>query len=232
MFTIESLTVCYGKQTVLSDLDLSVASPSVFGLVGLNGSGKTTFLNALSGIVKSSAKRIDINGHTLDCSRLSYLETDSFFYPDITGSDYLGVFKRKHTDFQIDTWQKVFNLPLDKPVAQYSAGMKKKLALLGSLALDKELILLDEPYNSLDMESIQILQILLGRLKDIGKTVIVSSHILDLLTPVCDAIGILADGKIKHLYSNDEYAALKDYFQSYIDRKYGTLICNALPKRE
>ena len=232
MFTIEGLSVRYGKFSVLSDLNLTIQTPSVFGLVGLNGAGKTTLFNALTGIVNYSARRIDFNGTALDYSRIAYLESDSYFYPDITGNDYLRVFKRKYTKFPIESWQEIFGLPLEQPVEHYSAGMKKKLALLGALALDKELLLLDEPYNSLDLESVQILQVIIVRVKEIGKTVILSSHILDSLIPVCDSIGILSSGRIEKVYSSSDYENLQKIFNYYIDEKYGSIIRDALPKEE
>ncbi|MBR1539156.1 MAG: hypothetical protein IJ636_06585 [Bacteroidales bacterium] len=108
--------------------------------------------------------------------------------------------------------------------------MKKKLALLGLLALDKELILLDEPYNSLDLESVRILQIIIGRMKEIGKTIIVSSYILDSLIPVCDSIGLLSNGRIEKVYPSYDYENLQKKINYYIDEKYGSIIRDALPK--
>jgi ABC-2 type transport system ATP-binding protein len=92
--------------------------------------------------------------------------------------------------------EQLFLLPLDQVIDQYSTGMKKKLALLGVLKQDKPILILDEPFNGLDMETCRIIHLIILQLKEKGKTIIVTSHILETLTNLCDYIHLLEGGKV------------------------------------
>ncbi|MDR0906986.1 MAG: ATP-binding cassette domain-containing protein [Rikenellaceae bacterium] len=228
MFTINNLTVGYDSKQVLSELSMCVAPCSIHGIVGYNGAGKTTLLNAIYGLIDVPREAFSFNGEVLKRIQIAYLQAENFFYSNITGRDYLGLFHRRNSRFNPELWREVFDLPLDDLIESYSTGMKKKLALLGVLALDRELIILDEPFNGLDVESVAVLQIVLRRLVAKGKTIIITSHIIESLTTVCDAISLLQEGKICKTYSSAEFAELTQVIHSDIGAKYDKKIERAL----
>lgn len=205
MFTIENIRVQYGKQIVLSNLNLSLTLKQVHGLVGLNGAGKTTLLNTIYGFSKPQSGRIALNGNPIHRKQLSFLETGNYFYPYITGNEYLGLFPESEKKFDINTWNQLFELPLDKLIDDYSTGMKKKLAFMGILKLDKPILILDEPFNGLDLESVQLVKLIIQRLRVNGKTVLITSHILETLFNCCDHIHYLSQGKIQQSYPKQNF---------------------------
>ena len=219
MLTIDKLSAAYGTHVVLSDLDLTLEDGRIYGIVGFNGAGKTTLLNAIYG-VPAQQDCIRYGGEALSRAAIAYLETDVFFYPRITGRDYLDLFQRKHASFDFETLGSVFNLPLDDFIDSYSTGMKKKLALMGILSQDKPILMLDEPFNGLDLESVSVLQLILRKLAAAGKLVIVTSHILESLSPLCDAIHLLQDGRIFQSYLPVEYELLAEKLRTDISARY------------
>ncbi len=213
MITINNLTISYNKtRKVIDNLNLTLKEGYIHGIVGLNGAGKTTFLNNLYGLKKPDSGSITLNEEKFNKKNVSYLVTENYFYSSITGREYLSLFKNHQ--FDIEEWNKLFSLPLDTIVDGYSTGMKKKLALLGVLKQDKSILILDEPFNGLDIETCRIIRMILLRLKDKGKTIIITSHIIETLTNLCDYIHYLENGNIK--YSKDKHGFAdfeKDVFE-------------------
>ena len=185
----------------------------IHGIVGLNGAGKTTFLNSMFGLKKIDSGEILSDGHKINKKTLSYLVTENFFYSNISGREYLNLFANK--EFDLEKWNKLFTLPLDHIIDGYSTGMKKKLALLGILKQDKPIMILDEPFNGIDIETCRIIRMILLRLKESGKTIIVTSHIIETLTNLCDFIHYLEKGKIK--YSKDK-TGFADFEREIFDK--------------
>jgi len=201
MITISNLTISYNKdEKVIENLNLSLEDNLIHGIVGLNGAGKTTLLNTLYGLKKPDTGTIQFDNIVINKKSVAYLVTENFFYSNITGKEYLSLFK--NNEFDIDRWNKLFNLPLNKIIDGYSTGMKKKLALLGVLKQNKPLMILDEPFNGLDIETCRIIRMILLRLKERNKTIIVTSHIIETLTNLCDFIHYLEAGQVK--YSRDK----------------------------
>ena len=223
MITIHNLTVSYnGHPKVLDALCLSLATNKIHGIVGLNGAGKTTLLNALCRLVRIDGGHISNEGRNLTRIDLSYLTTENFFYSNITAREYLGLFKNPR--FNPDRWNGLFGLPLDQVTDGYSSGMKKKLALLGILKQDKPIMILDEPFNGLDLETCRIVRSILLSLKDNGKTIIVTSHILETLTNLCDAIHYLENGTIKYSKGKNDFQEFEQEIFQSIELKNNGLI--------
>jgi len=204
MLTVNQLTVSYGEKIIIEDLSISFGVAQVHGLAGLNGSGKTTLLNTIYGFKRSMSGKILYNDMPIHRVDISFLETENYFYPNITGRDYLGLFKPygKESD---EAWNRLFKLPLDRIVDGYSSGMKRKLALMATLKQDKPIIILDEPFNGLDLEASRVLNMLIARLREKERTVIVTSHILESLSGICDYIHYLNDRKIQFSRTKDEF---------------------------
>ncbi|MDR0505807.1 MAG: ATP-binding cassette domain-containing protein [Dysgonamonadaceae bacterium] len=215
MISIKNLTVSYKKNvTVIDSLDLTVNNHTICGIAGLNGAGKTTLFNAVFGLIKKDKGEVFLDGQTLTKKDIAFLPTENFFYPLITGREYLKLFNSSG----IDKWNSLFKLPLDTLIDDYSTGMKKKLALLGVFIQNKSVIMLDEPCNGLDVESSHILKLILLRLKEAGKTLIISSHIMELLTNVCDCIHYLESGKVKLSRNREQFNELAEYMFAIIEK--------------
>ena len=223
MLTIDNLTISYGPKVVLSSLRLSMEAGRIYGIIGFNGTGKTTLLNAIYGIPRQK-DCIYFAGKPLSRTKIAYLETETFFYSRITGRDYLDLFKKQNKEFDFEMLCEMFNIPMDNFIDTYSTGMKKKLALVGILSLDREIILLDEPFNGLDLESVMVLQLMLKKISSSGRLVIVTSHIFESLSSICDTILLLEDGIISKSYIPSEYMALRERIQTDIVTKYNGVI--------
>lgn len=112
--------------------------------------------------------------------------------------------------FHVPDWNELFELPLEKLIDSYSTGMKKKLALFGVIGLDRPMMMLDEPFNGIDLETVQKIKSLLIKLKDYGKTFLITSHILEALTGICDSISFLNEGKIRFTAQKSEFASIEE----------------------
>ncbi|MDY0200000.1 MAG: ATP-binding cassette domain-containing protein, partial [Tenuifilaceae bacterium] len=223
MISIEKLNLSYGKtKRVIDSLDLVISENTINGVVGLNGSGKTTLLNAIYGLKSVESGTIKWQGEKITKKVISYLVTEPFFYSNITGNEYLSLFK--NNSFDTNKWNELFHLPLNQIIDEYSTGMKKKLAILSVLKQDKPIIILDEPFNGLDIETCRIIRTIFLGLKEKGKTIIITSHIIETLTNLCDYIHFLEGGKILFSKEKNEFEEFeKELFQN-LENKSAKLI--------
>jgi len=223
MITINELSISYRKnRNIIQSLNLDLQDSEIHGIVGLNGSGKTTLLNAIFGLKKVNSGTIRNEGEKLSKKEISYLATENFFYSNITAKEYLALFQNK--DFDTNKWNELFNLPLEKIIDGFSTGMKKKLAVMGTLKQNKPIMILDEPFNGLDIETNRIIRSVLLNLKEKGKTIIITSHIIETLTNLCDRIHYLEEGKIKHSKLKSEFAEFEKNIYKSIEEKNKNLI--------
>lgn len=206
MLEIKNVNVKFKNQNVLNDLNLSIEDGCILGILGKNGAGKTTLFESLYQTVKFSGN-ISWKNERLKREIISYLETENYFYPYMTGEEYLAYFTSKKEAEVMEVIRK-FNLPLKKYVQYYSSGMKKKLALIGMLMLDKPVNILDEPFNGVDFEGVHILYDVIRQLKSENKIVIISSHIIETLFHTCDKIAILESGRIQDVYEKKDFSEL------------------------
>jgi ABC-2 type transport system ATP-binding protein len=134
------------------------------------------------------------------------------------GKEYLDLLSSTSNKFDIEKWNQIFGLPLNDLIDTYSTGMKKKLAFLGIMALGRPVLILDEPFNGVDVESNEKIFQILKRLKNHGKTVLLSSHILSSLTDICDKISFLKDGAISKTYHRDEFPLLETELREMVQQ--------------
>lgn len=209
MLEIRDLSVSFKDKNVLRGLNLKVEEGSVIGLLGKNGAGKTTLFESLYQNQKYIGE-ILWHKEKLQRKSISYLETENYFYPYITGKEYLEYFSQ-HKENSLKELTEKFRLPLNKFVQDYSSGMKKKIALMGMLMLDKPINILDEPFNGVDFEGVHILYEIIRELKDKNKIVVISSHIIETLFHTCDKIAILEDGIIRNIFERLEFDQLSNF---------------------
>ena len=203
MIKIESLSKSYGSNQVLSNINLTFEKGKVYGIVGENGSGKTTLFKCITGIEKYDGIILSDLQPLKD--NIGYLQTEPFYFSKITGREYLQLLcsARSKKIENLDN-KNIFELPLDQYASTYSTGMKKKLALTAILLQENQFYIFDEPFNGVDIQSNIIILDILRELKEIGKTLIISSHIFSTLNDICDEIHLLKNGQfIKKVYKED-----------------------------
>lgn len=206
MLEIKNVSVEFKNQKVLNDLSLSIEEGCILGVLGKNGAGKTTLFESVYQSLSFSGN-ITWKNERLQRKQISYLETENYFYPYITGEEYLSYFSSKK-ESEIKEIIEKFNLPLEKYVQYYSSGMKKKLALVGMLMLNKPINILDEPFNGVDFEGVHFLYDIIRQLKSENKVVIISSHIIETLFHTCDKIALLQNGSIQTIYNKEDFNQL------------------------
>ncbi|OCA71047.1 ABC transporter [Chryseobacterium contaminans] len=206
MLEIKNVSVEFKNQKVLNNLNLSIEEGCILGILGRNGAGKTTLFESVYQSLPFSGN-ITWKNERLQRKQISYLETENYFYPYITGEEYLSYFSSKKEN-EIREIIGKFNLPLEKYVQYYSSGMKKKLALVGMLMLNKPINILDEPFNGVDFEGVHLLYDIIRQLKSENKVVIISSHIIETLFHTCDKIVLLQNGSIQTIYNKEDFSQL------------------------
>ncbi|NWF81081.1 MAG: ABC transporter ATP-binding protein [Chloroflexi bacterium] len=202
------LTRRYGRMVALDKLNLAVARGSIYGFIGPNGAGKTTTLRLLAGLLEPSAGEVRLMGQKLrigGAQRLVGYMPDFFgVYDDLRVWEYLDFFARCY-GIEAARRRRTVNellalVDLEHKRMAYvqslSRGMQQRLCLAHALVHDPPVLLLDEPASGLDPRARVELRELLRTLRDMGKTVLVSSHILSELAEVCTEIGIIDSGKM------------------------------------
>jgi ABC-2 type transport system ATP-binding protein len=200
---ISGLSKNYGKVKALQKLDLIVESGQVLGLLGPNGSGKTTTLGIILGIIRQDEGSFEWfenqygEQHRLKIGAI--LETPNF-YPYLNADDNLDIVRHiKHeeqTDF--DNLLTLVNLKERRKskFSTYSLGMKQRLAIAATLIGNPDVVIFDEPTNGLDPQGIAEVRTILKRIADTGKTVIMASHILDEVEKICSHVAIIKSGQL------------------------------------
>ncbi len=206
---VDSVTTRYGKQLVLEDISLTVTQGEVFGLIGLNGVGKTTLIKSILSLVRpaSGAVRIFDCNHRDPASRerLAYLPEKFQPPPLLTGAEFirfsLSFYGRRFDRAEARARAADLGLDddaLDKRAAVYSKGMSQKLGLLATFMTDLPLLILDEPMGGLDPQARILFKQQIDDYRARGNTVFLSSHILADLDEMCDRIGILHEGRLAY----------------------------------
>jgi len=204
------LTRRFGKVTAVDSLDLQVPAGALFGLIGPNGAGKTTTLRMLAGLLEPTAGEIVLNGYMADAGwrkvrrQIGYMPDFFGVYEDMLVWEYLDFFARCY-DLPPDHRRQVADELLDLVdlagkrdayVQTLSRGMRQRLCLAHALVHDPQILLLDEPASGLDPRARVEMRELLRELGAMGKTIVVSSHILAELAELCDSVGIIEKGRL------------------------------------
>jgi ABC-2 type transport system ATP-binding protein len=158
--------------------------------VGENGAGKTTLFRCIAGLEvfegEIHATKSPLKNH------LGLLFTDPFFFPKLTGKEYIQLLcNAREIELHDINARNIFDLPLNQYASTYSTGMKKKLAITAILLQKNDYFILDEPFNGVDIQSNIIITEIIHKLKELGKIVLISSHIFSTLSATCDEIHLL-----------------------------------------
>ena len=220
----------YGKQSVLSGIDLEVHSGEFLGLVGANGAGKTTLIKCLLDFTQFKMGAISIfgtdNAEVESRQRLAFLP-EKFVPPYyLTGADYLQfmaeLYAMPYEEKKVEQMLGVLDLDMSalvKSVRHLSKGMSQKLGLAACLLSDRDLFILDEPMSGLDPKARVYLKQHLLTLKSAGKTLFFSSHMLGDVETLCDKVGILHEGSMQFIGSPSQCCSeykTDDFEQAYL----------------
>lgn len=208
-YAIEATNVCksLGNKLILSDITIHVQQGAIYGFLGANGAGKTSFLKILMGLWNMDSGSVALLDHNLKQGYEVYRHIGSIietpvFYKDYSAQKNLEI----HCDYLDKSGYKKINKTLQlvglseegaKPVKEFSLGMKQRLAIGRALLADPKLLVLDEPINGLDPHGIKFLRELLCKInRSLGTTIVISSHILEEVAKIADVIGIIHQGKM------------------------------------
>lgn len=211
MIEISHLTRKFGDFVAVDDLNLIIQKGAMFGFLGPNGAGKTTTLKMLMGLLQPTSGLAVVDGINVSQNptevkaRVGYLPDEVFLYDYLTGRQYL--------DFVADIYNIDENIKTSRIeellasfdlkesandfTANYSFGMKKKLALAGIVIHNPTLLILDEPFNGLDPQATRDFRKMLKKMSEKGTTVIFSSHVLEVVEKMVTHVGIISKGKLQ-----------------------------------
>jgi ABC-2 type transport system ATP-binding protein len=214
MIEIKKLSKFYGNKQVLNTIDLEFKKGKVYGIVGENGAGKTTLFRCVAGLETYEGQIT--SDFDIIKDHLGLLLTEPFFFSKITGKEYIQLLiNARHQKIADIEKRNIFDLPLNQYASTYSTGMKKKLALTAILLQKNDLLILDEPFNGVDIQSNIIITQIIDKLKELEKTVIISSHIFSTLADTCDEIYLMKNGEIIRKVNQQDFNNLETEMKEF-----------------
>jgi ABC-2 type transport system ATP-binding protein len=211
----EALTKRFGARVAVDHVDLRIPAGSAFGYLGPNGAGKTTLIRTLLGLTAPSSGSIRLLGRPIPeqrreaLARIGAIVEEPRFHPFLTGRENLSIVAAArgpaaHPRIPAALERVGLTPRADDRVGSYSLGMRQRLGVARCLLADPELLILDEPMNGLDPAGMEEMRLMIRALVDEGRTVVLSSHLLDEVEKTCDAIAIVDQGRIVAQGSIDE----------------------------
>ncbi|MGP6220512.1 ABC transporter ATP-binding protein [Caldiplasma sukawensis] len=211
MLEINNLSYFINKKKILDNITLTVKDKSIHGIVGPNGAGKTTLFRTLTGLYRNYNGRIDFNGMDIKkywrniAGKIGFMPDQNFFKTDVNIRTFMKYYLSLYNKDFDNKWKDILKLinamklepnVINSKLNRLSYGTKKKIGLIMAISTDPELIILDEPFNGLDIYAQSSLsQIIDENWKD-GKTIMISSHALKSLDFICTDFVFLNDGKL------------------------------------
>jgi len=200
MLKCEHLTKKYITTTAVKDLSLEIPRGRVYALLGPNGSGKTTFMKMVAGLVKPTSGSLSFEGEPIGVkskARVAYMPTEGYFFSYMNGADVGAYYRDFFPDFDLARYREMLDkmqLPEKTRVRQLSSGMMAKLKLAATLARDSDLIMLDEPLNGIDIIARdQVIEAIKERISP-DRTFLLSSHLVDELERIVDYAVFMKEG--------------------------------------
>ncbi|MGJ6981260.1 ABC transporter ATP-binding protein [Aestuariimicrobium soli] len=215
---IRGLTKRFGAKVAVDDLSLLVPAGCLFGLVGPNGAGKTTTLSMATGLLRPDAGGVRIWGDDVwhdpirAKAHMGVLPDGMRLFDRLSGREllrFVGQMRRVPSSEITDRSEALLaalglTADADTLVVDYSAGMTKKIGLACALIHNPRLLLLDEPLEAVDPVSSQGIRAMLKQFVGAGGTVVISSHVMELVESLCDAVGVIAGGRVLAVGPTDE----------------------------
>ena len=199
---VSHISKSFNGQSVVKDISFNIAPDEVFGLIGPNGAGKTSIIRMLLDIIKPDSGEIKILDSLLSertKDRIGYLPEERGMYRRLTVMDtleYLGALKNKHSkERALELLEKMEMIShKDKKISELSKGMAQKIQIIAAIIHDPEFVILDEPFSGLDPVNMKLVKDLILKLGKEGKTVLISTHMMDQVERMCDRIFMIHKG--------------------------------------
>ncbi|MBD5483432.1 MAG: ATP-binding cassette domain-containing protein [Lachnospiraceae bacterium] len=222
---VKSVEKSYGQTQVINHCSFKIQAGEIYGLLGINGAGKTTLMKMILGLQQTNNGSIYVLGQEVSGSPEylsnvgSVIETPAF-YEHLSASELLAMhlcyMKKKANIAEILQLVGLENVN-QKPIAQYSLGMKQRLGLARAIIHQPNLLILDEPLNGLDPIAITEMRELMKKLTRDGMSILLSSHIIEEIKHTADRVGILSGGYIKQEFSvAEKMAECGERFEDYV----------------
>ena len=225
MLELRKLTKRYNRVPAVENINITLEPGVVYGYLGPNGSGKTTTVRMLTGLLKPSQGHIfyqgrDITEDLVEYRKyLGYVPEEPLLYPYMSGYEYLQLVGRLRSipqaalDRKVERLFDLFSLRgrRHSPISAYSKGMKQKVLVCAALMHDPDILIFDEPLSGLDVTSVLILRSVVHSLASEGKIILYSSHILEVVEKVCSRVIILHKGRV---VANENVSRLRDLMHS------------------
>lgn len=204
---VDQVTKNFGKKNVLNNIDLTVDSGQIYGMIGPSGSGKTTLIKLIVGMDAPTKGKVEVLNTPMPnlnvLQNIGYMAQSDALYPELTGDENMSFFASLYKLKKADQKERIayaadlvdLTSHLSKKVEAYSGGMKRRLSLAIALLHDPQLLILDEPTVGIDPELRLSIWNELSRLKTTGKTILVTTHVMD-EAEKCDCLSMLRDGRI------------------------------------
>ena len=202
MISIDALRICDGERTLLNGVTMHLPANAVHSIAG---EGRSVLLKALYGLVTPDAGRITSGGHPLRRCDVAFLEDEPRFWPGLTVRDHLDLVRRYNPGSDPASMLRRFPVPLDAEAAALPEAERKRLALVLLLTPRKRVLLLDEPFRGLDIESAFMLRQLILQLGSEGRTVLAAARLAE-LDGICDDFYLLGGGVVRGRYEHYEFA--------------------------
>jgi ABC-2 type transport system ATP-binding protein len=224
MLEVRGLIKRYNRIPAVNDVSFTIRPGEILGYVGPNGAGKSTTVKVLTGLIEPTSGYVFFDGRDVREDwigfqrRMGYVPEEPHLYSHLTGREYLQLvgrlrgIARRVLDPKIDQMLRLFSLWEDRysPLSSYSKGMRQKILLSSALLHDPELLILDEPFSGLDVNTALMLRSLLQLLAAERKMILYSSHVLEVVEKVCSSVLILRNGKV---VAYDAVERLRDLMQ-------------------
>lgn len=191
----------YFKKTAIDNITLELEAGRIYALLGPNGSGKTTFMKTVAGLVKPTEGTVLYKGQPIGVAskkEVSYMPTEDYFYPYMTVEDVGKYYRDFFEDFNFDTYKAMvadMGVELKDKVTKISTGMAAKVRLAAALSRKAKLYLLDEPLNGIDLVARDKIMAAILKVAEEDVTIVISSHLVEELETVVDGVIFIKDGK-------------------------------------
>lgn len=239
MLELKQVTKKYNNVAVVKGVSFCAKPGEILGYLGPNGAGKSTTVKILAGLLEPTAGKILLDGKDIDRDiigykhKIGYVPEQSEIYPHLTGREYLQLVGRLRQiqenilENKIDGLMEQLGLSVDMylPISNYSRGMRQKVLIAAALLHNPEILLLDEPLSGLDISTTLVFKDILTQLAKMGKMIIFSSHILEVVEKICQRViiinkgEIVADDSVRQLSTLMKLPSLESIFKQLVQQE-------------